>query len=144
MFKRQGSTLRDNIKNLIIMIVVAALLSSLATMLIYTFVIVDDVDIIYYDVNVADHIGIILDPDKLHFGSVTPGSKLHRAVTFTADRKQMMVIEVTGTEFVFPSENNFLMEKDEQKKIQFTAHPPDETPLGLYEGKIIIISKRLF
>ncbi len=126
---------------LILLIALVAAIAAASTYMFYNILIIDDIEVIEFDVNVANYSGFNLDSDKMHFGAVTPKTESRREITITAEDDQRIIIHVKGVDFVYPMENDFTMSKGESRTVLMVAAPDEETTPGLYEGEIRVISK---
>lgn len=99
-------------------------------------------DIIKFDYNVGDNIGINADSDKLHFGTGLPGSYLERILFMESEYRSIVTIK-SSREEVYPSEAEFVIDKEESKKIKLIASIPPDAEKGIYKGKVTIYQRRL-
>ncbi|HLD02785.1 MAG TPA: hypothetical protein VJC07_03750 [Candidatus Nanoarchaeia archaeon] len=130
------------VNKFIILVALLAAVASASTYLFYNAFIIQDVEVIEFDVNVANYSGFNLDKDKMHFGAVMPGTQSRREITITAKDDQRVTIKVTGVDFVYPKENDFRMAKGESRSVLIIAAPYEGLDYGFYEGEIRVISKR--
>jgi hypothetical protein len=89
--------------------------------------------------NVGDHVGINLDKDKLHFGTVLPGGYAERAIDIESDTAGYLYITTSEelSDKIFLAKDTLLeIEKDRNKTITFYAHPAREIASATYDEPI--------
>lgn len=109
-----------------------------AMVFIYYLFRVNSITVINFDVKIGDHIAFNLDPDKIHFGMITPGGYAFRDVYVTSNEKVKVVGKTLGFKLEF-DKNNFILEKDKKELIRLTARPTSDQSYGLYTGKVILL-----
>ena|SRR3989344_9458971 len=129
---------KKNIKTIIAYLLVAAITIVITTTIYYNNY---TTTIVPYDYRTSNYIGINADTNMLHFGTGTPGSILQRAITITTNEAVYITI-TTDHNYVYPTENNFLMKINTTKEITFYVTIPQQPP-GNYSGKIIIRQKKV-
>jgi len=96
---------------------------------------------------VGDKIGVNLDTDKIYFGKTHPGgmAKRHLNISNNYGFSVRTNINVEGeiTDFISVSENNFIIEPHSSKEITYYAETTEDTEKGTYEGKTIVVFKRV-
>jgi len=88
----------------------------------------------------AKRVGFNVDTDAVHFGIVPPGASGERSVVVETDVEARIKIKSSGelAEWVSVSDNDFVLGRDELKKISITASVPTNAKTGKYEGEITI------
>jgi zona occludens toxin (predicted ATPase) len=103
---------------------------------------------IHTEVIVSDKVGIAINESALLFGMVMPGASSRKNITIINDYEQDIKVDIVSKgnikNFLFASENSFIMDKGELKEIKFFVKIPKDTNYGKYEGKIIFVIKRRF
>lgn len=101
---------------------------------------------IYTNVHVANYSGFDLNSTALTFGFVNPGQGAQRSVIIKNDfdKKAKIIIRIKGniSDFLIVSENNFFLEKNQSKEIDFSILLPKNIDFGEYTGIINIILKK--
>ena len=90
---------------------------------------------LFYDFNVTGNPGFKLDTDAMHFGGITPGGNSKRPMTITTAEDYLVKIRFEGDGSLIVSENNFIIEANEEKTLEFTL-TPTTSELGYYSGTI--------
>ena len=134
--------------HIFILLLVAALVSITFTILFYSFYKIADVKEINMTLVVGNHTGLDVDTEKLAFGMVMPkGSSCTRYVTLSnkKDYPLKVYINFYGSlaECVFVSENYFILNPEEEKKLSFSAIAPRNAAYGNYTGKARFVFKRI-
>jgi len=134
--------------HIFILLLVAALVSITFTILFYSFYKIADVKEINMTLIVGDHAGLDVNTEKLSFGMVMPkGSSCTRYVTLSnkKDYPLKVYINFYGSlaECVSVSENYFILNPDEKKKLSFSAIAPRNAAYGNYTGKAKFVFKRV-
>lgn len=125
---------------------VAAILFCSLTIIFYSFYNIKEIKTIDMDLKVGDYVGINTDTDALHFGTINPGGFGTRSVLLSNnyDTTLKVKIKVYGDLAEFVSvQNNFVLLKNETKKIPFIVSIPQEAVYGNYTGKAVFILKRI-
>jgi|SRR3989344_970992 len=95
-----------------------------------------------------DNIGFDLSTDKLSFGKVIVENGASRSILLQNyyPYKVKIIIDSSGeiSDYLFVSENEFILIPGETKKIIFTVFFPEGSELKMYGGKINIISKKVY
>lgn len=94
------------------------------------------------DYNVDNEIGINVDVDGLHFGTLLPGGASVRTIKFDAFKDTRVIFIFENIDYVYPSENDFFMNEGDSKNIDFKAAIPLSLDHGKYKGTLKIIFKR--
>lgn len=132
---------------LIILLVVIVILFSSVSYILYDQMIVDQIATMDMEVKVADNLGLNADTDKIYFGKLVPGTSGQRKVHInnSADYPLKVVIFSKGeiAKWVSMSDNNFILEGNEGTQIILEAEVPEDQPLGVYSGSLVVVFKKL-
>jgi len=96
---------------------------------------------------VSDHYGFEINSSALMFGMVTPGGVSSKSIDLENNYGQSVNVqiyskgEVRG--FLLISENNFILEENQKKKIGFSVSVPEDYEFGEYSGEIEIIIRKI-
>jgi len=111
---------------------------------IQTFLVADIYEI-KMDVKVIDEnrVGVTVDTDALHFGKVPREGAGMRNITLDNNdaRPHLVKMKAFGniSQFIYVSENDFVMEPKESRNVTVTANPSSDVQTGYYEGTLQII-----
>lgn len=135
-------------KNLMALIGLFILIGAALTYSLYFLFVVDSIRTFTMDVEVAEGSGISGDTDTLDFGKVNPQATAY-AVKFMeignpSDHPSIVSIKLSGNmgPWTEVMENNFVLEPDEKKKVEFHLDVPEGAEYGYYTGQIKVIHKR--
>lgn len=96
------------------------------------------------DVTVGDYLGVNLDDDALHFGTLNPGSSSQRGILLRADNYAVAItLAVEGIPFIFPERDHLVLQQGEQEIVRVYAVTDILTPRKHYEGALVITAKKL-
>ena len=100
------------------------------------------------DVTIGEHLGMNIDTDALHFGMIAKNGCANRniIVKHQYDSPAKVVINVIGEleGWTVIEENDFILNKDSERKIEFKVCAPGDAILGKeYTGTARIVFKRL-
>ena len=96
------------------------------------------------NLTVGDYTGVNLDTDMLHFGTLKPGSTAQRPVHLRAEYYDVAVsLYVQDIPFIYPEQETFILRKGEQTTIRLFAYVDYLAPKKDYEGKLLILMKKL-
>ena len=102
---------------------------------------------IYARFILSDHYGIEINGSALAFGMTVPGGtsskELNVVNNYEKDVKVQFLIEGDIKNFMKVSENNFILKKNESRKVNFAISAPLDGKYGVYEGKVIVIIRRV-
>jgi len=131
-----------------ILLFVIATISITATILFYSFYIIADVREFNMSLIVGDHAGFDVDTEKLAFGMVMPAGSSSTRYVFLSNKKDYplkVYINFYGdfAEWVSVSEDYFVLQPGEEKKLSFTASAPRDAAYGNYTGKARFVFKRI-
>ncbi|MGE0793020.1 MAG: hypothetical protein AB7V77_02440 [Candidatus Woesearchaeota archaeon] len=90
-----------------------------------------------YDFKIKNQVGFMLDSDILHFGGAPQGSQLQRNITLSIAFPSIVKIGFEGPGNIISSDNNFYLEANKNKSLEFILTTPNE-PEGNYSGIIFI------
>lgn len=94
----------------------------------------------------GENMGFDLGPGNLNFGKIVPGQSVSREITITNEFNKPTItkIESSGevSSCIIVSENNFILESEESKKITFLCLPKAGIELKEYTGQITITTKK--
>lgn len=100
--------------------------------------------VIPVDITVGDYLGVNLDDDALHLGTIRPGSSAQRSIVLRADSSDSEIrVIVEGIPFLFPEYEVLTLKKGKSEVLRFFAVTDLFTPKKKYEGRIILLTKRL-
>lgn len=85
-----------------------------------------DVKTLNYTMNISDYVGINLDTDKLHFGTISPGGNSNRKLTINSDLEGYVFITSSNPEFIYVN-NQGLKLNNNSIQIDFFADIPKNT-----------------
>lgn len=135
---------RSNKKNptlrLVLIVVIIALLCIGITAMIYSSFLKKspfETQSLNYNYKVKNHSSFNLDTDSLHFGGGLPGAVLQRGLNITSPKDAFVLITWAGDGLMYVSDNDFYLNADEVKGIQFTMNIPQDAKQGNYTGKIL-------
>ncbi|MFH1710819.1 MAG: hypothetical protein ABH840_00740 [Nanoarchaeota archaeon] len=111
----------------------------------YSFSIIEKREI-YTKVILSDHYGIDINGTALSFGMIVPGGSASKELTigndYERDVKVQFLVKGEIGEFVRISENNFILNKNKSRKIDFSVSVPSSAKYGVYEGKVIVVIRK--
>jgi len=133
---------------LFILLLVIALISITATILFYSFYIVEDVREFDMSLIVGDHAGFDVDTEKISFGMIMPAGNSCTRYVFVSNKKNhplKVYISLHGNfaDWVSVSDNCFVLQPGEEKKLSFSASAPRDAAYGNYTGKARFVFKRV-
>jgi hypothetical protein len=137
-----------SLKRLVILLIVAFFITSSITSIVYSyFYIVESRTIdIYLTVTKENRIGLNTDSDALRFGIISRGSqgKRYLDISHKKDYPLKLNIRIYGdlADWISISDNNFVLNKNETKRITFTANVPSNAIPGNYTGRAVFLFKR--
>jgi uncharacterized membrane protein len=92
-------------------------------------------------------IGITIDTDALHFGSIFKGGSGSRSIVVEnlgdVTSKYLLVPKGEVSSWVGLNESEFVLKSGESKEIEVNLYVPKDA-IGEYEGTLIIRARRLF
>jgi len=134
--------------NLFILLFIIVLISMTATILFYSFYTITDVKEINMSIIVGDHAGFDVNTEKLAFGMVKPaGNSCIRFINLSNKKYYPLKVYINFygdlAAWVSVSDNYFMLNPNEEKKLSFTVSAPDGTSYGNYTGKARFVFKRV-
>ena len=127
--------------NLFLLIIIVALISSFIAFFFIEKNRIVQVDRFVMDVNVTDSnvIGMNVDKDGFHFGSLGRGQGSIREMTIKDTERDVMVSVIKEGEMAdwVNHPNDFIVREGEVKNITVSVSVPSTAPLGDYSGEIV-------
>jgi len=135
-------------KYLIVLLFIIAIISITATNLFYSFYVIEDVREFNMSLIVGDHAGFDVDTEKITFGMVKPAGNSCTRFVFISNKKDhplKVYISLHGNfaDWVSVSEDYFVLQPGEEKKLSFSASAPGDAAYGNYTGKARFVFKRV-
>jgi hypothetical protein len=97
-------------------------------------------------VKIDDVIGINVENSSLNFGRTYPGSLVYRKVNLTNNFDFPITVSILNageiSDFVYVSENNFLLAPDELRQVTYYVNVPMDAEYRNFTGKSRVIFKR--
>lgn len=122
------------------------LLAMILLVLIFFILIINDEssNVIKYQelnatVKIGNYVGINLDTDKLHFGTVTKSGYGERGITINSDEDGYVYITSQGNManwLYISNKSNLTIVKNSSVTIEFFLVPKDNAKEGIYEGVV--------
>src|SRR3989344_1450504 len=110
------------------LLISAAILSSVGMFLFYSYYIVYDTKEIDMHLRVSDHYGINADTDKLYFGRLPPGGVAERETYLHHRYERPLKVSIIASgklaEWLTIPENNFILDSNYNKTIKLSVSPP--------------------
>lgn len=123
---------------------ILALFIIFLTILLYTFFHPLTQQTIPLDITIGEPLGINLDDDALHFGTLNPGSSSQRSILLRAEHYAVAItLHIQGIPFVFPEREHLILRRGEQEIVRVYAVTDILTPRKHYEGDLVITTKKL-
>jgi len=132
---------------LILILAAVVTLSVVTTSALYALGIssVKEIRKIPMDIEVGDSAGFTLDSDSLHFGRTVPGGAVSRTMNIFHEYGYPLLVEIEAggqlSDWLKVSDNNFILESGEKKKLEFAINIPRDAEFGAYTGSVSIILK---
>jgi len=130
----------------ILLIVVAV---SVFTILLSQYFLIEKIQTFNVFISVADRVAFNISKgagNNLHFGTAPPGSSSSRTLVFDSSdpRPSKVIIKSYGQikDWIIASENNFILESNEDKNVTLTILIPQNAEFGSYTGKIKLIFRK--
>jgi hypothetical protein len=96
--------------------------------------------------SVSDKVGFDIDKESLTFGAIPLGGSGNRGIYINNSRSHKVKVTIYSygdtKDYLTISQNDFILEKNEKKKIMFYIKIPKDAIKKKYEGKIVIEFKR--
>ena len=135
------------LRNLILILFCIFLICVSGTIAFYSYYIVEDKEYVYMDVVVSDHGGFNLDADALHFGMMTSPGWIDRGLIIQHGSDYPLIVDITFTgdmkDWVEPDVSTFVLEPGEVREVNMRLSVPEGTPMGDYDGYVVIFFKRM-
>ncbi|MDD5086662.1 MAG: hypothetical protein PHV16_02825 [Candidatus Nanoarchaeia archaeon] len=132
---------------LVYLIFIISMLSVVATSLFYSFFIIDSVIEKEMKLIIGDHPGFDAGTDTITFGMITKDGSCRRDITLSNKKNYIINVKIQKSgnisSFVLISDDDFVLNPGEEKKVYFTASSTPETEYGEYTGTAIFILKRM-
>jgi glutamine cyclotransferase len=90
-----------------------------------------------YDYRISQHLGLIVDNDSLHFGTMMYGGSATREITLNTKEDFFVKIRYEGNGNIAVNENNFILEKNINKTLEFKVDGI-KLAFGNYSGMVFI------
>ncbi|MBL7056570.1 hypothetical protein ISS07_06670 [Candidatus Woesearchaeota archaeon] len=136
------------LRNFLLLVVVAIFLSSFLSYKFYSVYIVEDTITLDMEIKVDDHFGLNADTDALKFGRIMPGTSAERGIEVENNASFPLKIVITNSgvfqDWISISDNYFVLDVDDRKKVLFEVTAPDNADFGNYSGKTTILFKKVF
>lgn len=119
------------------LIVVLLTLTLISGFMVSSFFEYDKIDV---QLTVSNIIGFNVGTDALYLGAVPPGNSANRMIHIRNDRflfgRVNIKTEGAPADWLYVSDNNFYLKKDETKDINVRAVVPKDAAYGEYNGTI--------
>ena len=133
--------------NKFLLLILATILTSFSlTSLFYTYYIVQEVQELDMKLKIGDVVGLDTNTSVISFGIVPRGGSAQRYIILEnmKDKPLKVYTKKSGeiAEWVYISEDNFILEPKERKELIATAIPSKDAEKGAYKGKVRFIFTR--
>src|SRR3989339_551956 len=126
-------------RKFLLLALIAALFSFSLTFLFYAYYIIQDVQELEMKVKIGDVVGLDVNTSIISFGTVSPGGSSQRPVILRNDGNKPLRAHIKKSgemaEWVYISEEDFVLDKNETKNVIFTIIPSGDAGKGEYRGK---------
>lgn len=131
----------------LILVSITILVSFSLTLLFYTYYIIQDIQELDMKLKVGEVVGLDINTSVISFGIIPQkgGSAERRVILKNMQSIPLRVhTKKSGeiAEWVYISENNFILNLDETKELIFTAIPSEGAKKRAYKGKVKFIFTR--
>ena len=129
---------------LVKVIVICALLVFGMSSFFYSYSVIQNVEKINTEIIIQrGAFGLNADTNALKFGSLSPGNAATRSIRVYSNQSSWVAIQSKGeaAQWLWVSNESFMINKDKEEEIQFKMQPPPEAPEGNYSGEVVIIFK---
>jgi len=134
-------------KHLIVLLFITAIISITATNILYSFYVISDVKELDMSLIVGEHIGFDAGTDKITFGMITRSGSCRRDIFLSNQKDYPLKVYVSlhgnFKEWVYLTDDFFILKPGEEKKISFTVSAPADAAYGNYTGKARFVFKRV-
>ncbi len=135
-----------NKKTLVILCMLITLIACFLTFFIFQKMSITQKTVFSMDVKVTDNeiIGVNVDTDALHFGSLMPGSSSMREVIFNnvEEDSNVQVIKKGNISIFINGPEKILAKKGENLNVTYSAFIPENAKVGLYSGELVFIFRK--
>lgn len=129
-----------------LLLILAVIISTFLTYFFYNSFMIENIITLDMMVKVNDHFGLNADTDAMKFGMIMPGTSAERSIIVNnnATHPLKVVILKSGyiADWVKISENNFILEENENRQVIFEVYAPENASYGNYTGEVKIIFKK--
>lgn len=133
-------------KWIVVFILVIAICVSI-TRLVYESYSIVEVRTLPVKVSVIDKVGLGLEEDVMVFGGVPAGSTSKREIVITNYHKNPLKVNINfngaTSRWIQVEEKEFILQSDEERRLDFLVYIPEGTKQGEYEGEVNVIFKRI-
>jgi hypothetical protein len=134
---------------LAVLLLVAFLLSALATLLYYSFYYVVDVKETHMKLLVADFGGFDLNPVNLTFGAASPGDAANRAMTirnvYGRPVRARIILSGDLAPMVSLTDHDFVLQRNEERIVTASAAIPEDAAINVtHYGKVRVVFTRVW
>jgi len=130
------------------LLIIVVIISTFLAYLSYNYFIIENTMTLNMSVKIDDHFGLTADSDAIKFGRIMPGISSERSIFVNnkAAYPLRVVILKSGyiKDWVKVSENNFILEGNESRQINFEVFAPNNVNFGNYTGGVKIIFKKTY
>jgi hypothetical protein len=130
----------------LLLLVIVSILSITATNLFYSLYVVDNVIEKEMSLIIGNRTGFDMSTEKITFGMITKKGSCRRDIFLSNNKDYPIEIKVSKngniSPFVLISDNKFVLNPGEEKKVSFTASSYPEAEYGSYNGKARFVFKR--
>ena len=145
MIKQRARKERSKILAVVLIFILTVLIGILARELASAFSLLE-IREVYAKAVVSETSGFDLNSSALIFGEVKPGGSASREIFFENkyDKSVRVRIYSTGNinELLSGFDNNFILRRNETKKVGFSVYASENAEQGLYTGKVFIEVRR--
>lgn len=96
---------------------------------------IKDVKTLNYTMNISDYVGINLDTDKLHFGTISPGGDSSRKLTINSNIEGYVFVTSSDADFIYIDKQGIKI-TNETAQMEFFAKVPKNTTPQNIEGTL--------
>jgi len=131
----------------LLLVLITILVSFSLTFLFYTYYTIQDVQGLDMKMKIGDVVGLDTNESVISFGIIPKkgGSSERHIILENMKNKPLEVyVKKSGemAEWVYISEDNFILKANETKELLFTAIPSKDAEKGAYKGKVKFIFTR--
>lgn len=130
----------------LLLILTTIFVSFSLTFLFYTSYFIQDVQELDMKLKIGDVVGLDTNTSVISFGIVLQGGSAQRYIILENMKDEPLRVHTKKSgemaEWVYLSEDNFILEPKERKELIATAIPPKDAEKGAYKGKVRFIFTR--